>query len=253
MPLSPQMPREQFTQKFPWFERTLLLTGAVFFLGFCFRVNRIRSPWADEVLGWTLLTDSSARHMMLAWRVGADGGGWPFYALGRLWFLLFGRSILSFRLFSATAFASAFVVTWRAARYFYSTAVVAVAMYVCWLCSWTILQQSSEARFYGLFLFAASTVFYFFAKSVVAREASVPLLLGVFCSNAFLVSSHVLWRWFIPIGDRPNGGPLFIYVKLFPGYCLCLPGLRFGVLSTSENPTFGCLFPNSRISSTFGY
>jgi hypothetical protein len=148
--------------------------------------------WADEVLGWTLLTDPSFRHMIHAWREGADGGGLPFYLLGRAWFRFFGSSTISFRLFSSTAFAAAFVITWKGLRHFYSGSVVAVAMYISWMCSWTILRESSEGRFYGLLLLAASAVFYTYARTITTTKVSVALLVAVFCSHAFLVSSHVL-------------------------------------------------------------
>lgn len=149
--------------------------------------------WEDEMLGWMLLHDVSWSHMIQAWKAGADGGGFSFYLLGRVWFYLFGSSELAFRLFSATAFALAFAVTWVAARRFYSVAIVAFALFNTFFFSRTFLLHMREGRFYGLLVLSVALVFWL---SLVLQDqpASPPAKWYglIFLAHALLTSSHLL-------------------------------------------------------------
>ena len=157
----------------------------------CFRLGAGRLFWEDEVLGWLLLKDPSWRHVLFSWQHGADGGGALFYILGRIWFKMFGSSVASFRLFTATCFATAFALLWKAARQYYPVTCVAFAVCVTWFLSPALVPHIAEGRFYGLFLaaFAATLL-------VILRSFRTPpnrwLAFIVFVANSALVTSHIL-------------------------------------------------------------
>ena len=79
--------------------------GFVLTLSLAAAMGHQRIFWEDELLGWMLLRDPSWKHMLAGWLKGVDGGGILFYLTGRLWFKVFGASVLSFRMYSATGFA----------------------------------------------------------------------------------------------------------------------------------------------------
>ena len=108
------------------------------------------------MLGWLLLRDPSWSHMVHAWNIGADGGGFSFYILGRAWFHLFGDSRLAFRLFSSTCFGLAFVVLWVALRRLYPTWIVALATSNTVFFSPPLTMHFLEGRFYGLLVLSTA-------------------------------------------------------------------------------------------------
>lgn len=79
----------------------LTVASCIVCLGLSFYYSHDRLLWSDEILGWMLVPDPSWRHMLYAWRHGADGGGIVFYLMARDWLLAFGESTTAFRLFSA--------------------------------------------------------------------------------------------------------------------------------------------------------
>jgi hypothetical protein len=148
--------------------------------------------WEDELLGWMLLRDPSWQHMLVGWLKGVDGGGILFYITGRLWFAVFGASILSFRMYSATGFAIALAGLWVGARRFYSPATVAFAILITWFTSPVLVQALCEGRFYGLLMAsdaAAVLLFLYVADKTKIRRAFYIL---VFFVHACLVLSHIL-------------------------------------------------------------
>ena len=155
--------------------------------------GRHRIFWEDESLGWALLTDPSWRHMVHAWKLGADGGGFAFYVTGRLWFGLVGASVLTFRLYSAVCFGLAFCVTWIVTRRLYSTSIVAFAMFNTWFFCPPIVVHMAEGRFYGLLLLGTSLVLWITMKlaSDPGPAAAYDYVL-IFALNALLITSHLL-------------------------------------------------------------
>ncbi len=156
-------------------------------------IARGRIFWEDEMLGWMLLHDPSWHHMLHAWKLGADGGGFAFYLTGRMWFALFGASGTSFRFYSAMCFGLAFAVTWIAARRFYPIWLVALAMFNTWFCSPLLVVHMAEGRFYGLMLLgAALTVWVTLIAAETPDGAPVSLYLSMFAAHALLTTSHLL-------------------------------------------------------------
>lgn len=156
-------------------------------------LSRGRIFWEDETLGWMLLHDPSWHHMVGAWRAGADGGGFLFYLTGRGWFRLFGSANLSFRLYSSTCFGLAFAVTWAAARRFYGTGVVALALFNTWFFSPPFTMHMREGRFYGLFILAVSLAFWLaLVLGDTPERTPRKFYVLLFCVHAVLTTSHLL-------------------------------------------------------------
>lgn len=154
---------------------------------------RHRVFWEDEMLGWMLLRDPSWRHMLLAYNQGADGGGFSFYLLGRGWFALFGHSEQAFRLFSATCFGLAFVVTWAALRRFYGVGVVTFALFNTWFFSPPFVAHMAEGRFYGLLVLGVSMAFGLVPVLEEVRRPTARRWYAImFLVHGLLATSHLL-------------------------------------------------------------
>ena len=152
-----------------------------------------RMLWEDEMLGWMLLTDPSFAHMVAAWRMGADGGGFSFYLSCREWFHLFGATEVSFRFYSASCFALSFVCVWITARRFYSTWIVAFALFNTYFGSPPIVLHLVEGRFYGLLMLAVSFVSLLIMKGAqAAKHLSWGHYALMFFANGLLTTSHIL-------------------------------------------------------------
>ncbi len=180
------------------------------FIGFFFAVTvslvlgRNRIFWEDEMLGWMLLTDPSWHHMIRAWKLGADGGGFSFYATGRLWLDLFGASAIAFRMYSAVCFGLAFVLNWFTARRFYGLWIVGIALFNTYFCSPPIVLHLAEGRFYGLLMLSTALALWIAAKLEDFPDRVPPMyLLLVLLGHALLTTSHLLgvvYSGFIVLG-----------------------------------------------------
>lgn len=170
-----------------------MLAGFLFTLTVAALLQRGRIFWEDEMLGWMLLRDPSWRHMLMAYNAGADGGGFTFYLTGRAWLHLFGPSELAFRLYSATCFGLAFVVSWVAMRRFYGTGLVALALFNTWFFSPPFVEHMAEGRFYGLLVLGVSLAVWL-VFVLAERPTSTPARFYVlmFLVNALLTTSHLL-------------------------------------------------------------
>ena len=169
-----------------------MLTGVALCLTFCCWFGHGRIFWEDEMLGWMLLHDPSWRHLIAAWKMGADRGGFAFYLLGRAWFTLFGASDLSFRLISASCFALGFCVTWQAARRYYSTTPVAFALFTTWFLCPPMVMHMVEGRFYGLLVLATSLAAWVVLVACQQRPTRWWLYGVAFAVNGLLTTTHTL-------------------------------------------------------------
>ncbi len=151
-----------------------------------------RILWEDELLGWLMLRDPSWQHMLRGWLRGVDGGGILFYLTGRLWFRIFGPSVFSFRMYSATGFAMALTAIWAASRRFYRPAIVAFAVLVTWFGSPVLVQALCEGRFYGLLMASDAVAVYLYFRVADSRQLPRRFYLLVFAAHACLVLSHIL-------------------------------------------------------------
>ncbi len=149
-----------------------------------------RSPfWIDEVYSLNLLADGSMGHMNYALAHAADGGLPLYYNLGWLWARVFGTGFLSLRLLSTVCVLGALAIVWRSLGAIYTARARALAVFTVFGASTLLLKAAGEARFYGLFLLTASTVFALLLEA--DRRQSRALLATLFAANALLVETHV--------------------------------------------------------------
>lgn len=159
---------------------------------FCCWFGHGRIFWEDEMLGWMLLHDPSWAHMVAAWKMGADGGGFSFYLLGRGWFALFGSSDTSFRLISASCFALGFCIAWKAARRYYSFKPVAFALFTTWFLCPPMVMHMVEGRFYGLLVLATASAVWLILAPGQQQQTPLWLYPAIFAVNGLLTTTHTL-------------------------------------------------------------
>ncbi len=174
-------------------ELALVSLGAALILLISYTFGRGRIFWEDEMLGWMLLHDPSWHHMIRAWKLGADGGGFSFYLTGRAWFALFGSSEASFRLYSGACFAAAFVVVWSAARRFYARGIIAFALINTFFFSPPLVLHMAEGRFYGLLVLSTALAVWVAVLPPRSTRTGTWALCGLtFLVHALLTTSHLL-------------------------------------------------------------
>jgi hypothetical protein len=175
----------------PWDFAGILL-GCLLAAAVSLRLGDGRVFWEDEMLGWMMIHDPSWRHMIAAWNLGADGGGFSFYFTGRLWFWLFGASSVAFRMYSGACFALAFGATWIAARRFYRPLPVAFALFTAWFFSPALVPHIGEGRFYGLLMAGVALATLVYVSGVDIPRSTWRLCLAAFLVHSLLVTSHIL-------------------------------------------------------------
>ena len=174
-------------------ELVLLAFGIALTFTICYTFGRGRIFWEDEMLGWMLLHDPHWHHMIRAWKLGADGGGFSFYLTGRAWFFLFGSSEVSFRMYSAACFAAAFAVVWTVVRRFYSPGPAAFALYNTFFFSPPLVLHMAEGRFYGLLMLSTALAVWVATLPPTSPRIGPRALLGLtFLVHALLITSHLL-------------------------------------------------------------
>lgn len=189
----PSLAGWRLRKRLTWWDIAGMATGLLLSFAITVVISRHRIFWEDEMLGWMLLRDPSWHHMLFAYRHGADGGGFSFYLLGRLWFGLFGPSELAFRLFSSTCFGLAFSATWAAARRYYGVGVVTFALFNTWFFSPPFVAHMAEGRFYGLLVLAVSLAIWLTLALAEATGPTPPsFYLATFLTHGLLTSTHLL-------------------------------------------------------------
>ena len=171
----------------------LIATGFLFSLLVALVFGYRRIFWEDEMLGWMLLRDPSWHHMVTAWRLGADGGGFAFYLTGRAWLSLFGPGEIAFRMYSAACFGLAFAVVWVIARRYYSLRVVAFSLFNVFFFSPPLVLHMAEGRFYGLLTLSVALAIAV-AIYLVDHPGTLTGLaaLATFAAHALVTTSHLL-------------------------------------------------------------
>ncbi len=170
-----------------------MTAGVVLTLVISYVFGHGRIFWEDEMLGWMLLHDPSWRHMVSAWKLGADGGGFAFYLTGRPWFAIFGASEIAFRMYSGVCFAIAFLVVWAMGRRFYRVGTVAFALFNVFFFSPPLVLHMAEGRFYGLLMLSTALAAWLAVLPPPAERKGAWKMYGLtFLVHALLTTSHLL-------------------------------------------------------------
>lgn len=176
----------------PLFDWIFPSLGVLSLLASCVLWSFKRGFWGDEVFSWIELHDSSLRHLLSAvTRLG--GGGMPlFYLTAWSWAHCFGFSDVSLRLYSSAGVCGALLVLFFTLRRRVTPAVAFLGAAFGLFASLIVVEQNSEARGYGLYLFLAAL-----AVAQLLRVAQIPKpgirdLLLLALTQAGLVLGHVL-------------------------------------------------------------
>ncbi len=148
--------------------------------------------WGDEVFTHIELSDPSLTHLLSAvTRLG--GAGMPlFYLTGWPWAHVFGLSDLSLRLYSSAGVCGAFLVLLGTLRRFVTPSAAFLGAAFGLFASLIVVEQNSEARGYGLYLFLCAVAI---AQLVKVAQNARPRrrdLLLLALAQAGLVLGHVL-------------------------------------------------------------
>ena len=169
----------------------LVATLSLFLVTLCVVRSRTRLLWADELYVHRMVTHPSLLGMLRGWWNGMDGGGGLYYVLVRWWSQLFGYTELPLRLYSTFGMCIALAATWAAARRYFATPVVALAVGLTYLTPATMLWQELNGRFYGQFLAFAAVACLWFLHTADRDPTRTDL--GVTAlAHAGLIGSHIL-------------------------------------------------------------
>jgi len=106
----------------------------------------------DEVVTHILVTDPSLPHMLAGLADGIDLQPPLYFVMMWLWVKLLGSSDLALRIFSTLAVCSALLIIWLLLRRRFGLLPASLGIATTFGFSPLIVNQNSEARFYGLFL-----------------------------------------------------------------------------------------------------
>lgn len=166
--------------------------GVASLLASCVLWSLKRQMWGDEVFSHVELSDPSFGHLLSAVnRLG--GAGMPlFYLTAWPWAHLFGLSDLSLRLYSSTGVCGAFLILLITLRRFVSPSSAFLGAAFGLFASLIVVEQNSEARGYGLFLFLCALAIAQLLKVARTRHPRRRDLVLLALAQAGLVLGHVL-------------------------------------------------------------
>jgi hypothetical protein len=176
-----------------WIDRWLFpALGIVSLLLSCILWSLKRQMWGDEVFSHVELSDPSLAHLLSAvTRLG--GAGMPlFYMTAWPWAHLFGLSDLSLRLYSSVGVCGAFLVLLLALRRFLSPSAAFLGSAFGLFASLIVVDQNSEARGYGLWLFLCAAAIAQLVKVAQTADPRRRDLAWLTLTQAGLVLGHVL-------------------------------------------------------------
>lgn len=161
-------------------------------LASCILWSLRKQMWGDEVFTHVELSDPSLTHLLSAvTRLG--GAGMPlFYLTAWPWAHLFGFSDLSLRLYSSAGVCGALLILVLTLRRFVSPSAAFFGVAFGLFASLIVLDQNSEARGYGLWLFLCAAAIAQLVKVAQSEKPRRRDLLLLALTQAGLVLGHVL-------------------------------------------------------------
>lgn len=187
--LTPELKR-----RLDWKDALLLVAAVACVLFMSWFRSRNRIFWSDEIMGWLVLRQDTWAHLLRVWWGGIDSSGIFFYLLGRPWLSIFGATEVSLRMFSAFGIAISLVLTWIAARRYFSWRTVAVCVPFIFLVNRPLLWQLANGRTYGVLMTGIALLAYAFLRTDPGEPDSDgvwPTLL-VFLGFMLVMGGHIL-------------------------------------------------------------
>jgi hypothetical protein len=172
-------------------EALLLCCAVLSLVVACIVCSLHKQAWTDEGFTYRLVSDPSLWHLYFAVQHGADGGMPLFYTTAWIWAKAFGTGVLTLRMYSCVGVCAALLVTWRTLRRFYGTWATAFGVLTFWGVSGLVLDENSNARFYGLFLLTVALALNIYARLIVQPAPKLRLLVLSLLSQSALVLAHV--------------------------------------------------------------
>jgi 4-amino-4-deoxy-L-arabinose transferase-like glycosyltransferase len=210
-----------------------------------------KMPWGDECYTYVEIREVSPWHLFHSVQH-LGGAGMPlFYLTIWPWARLFGLSPLSLRLYSCLGICAAFITLYLALRPRFTAAAAFLAVSLAMFSNYILLQQSAEARTYGLYLFLAALAVAAWLPVAENLKPSGKELVALCLSQAGLVLGHVLGLMFggtmlaaLVISDRfrrdlrPK-----VYLSLAAGWLALLLWFTAIVASSAVAKPHGWNFP----------
>ena len=208
----------------------------------CAITSHKKAFWNDELLSFYLLSDSSFKHMMLAWGDTFNQAPPLYFMLGWLWSQIFGITELSLRIFSSFTICIAFTIVWITLRRTYSFWVASIGVLGIFCLSPLIFYHNAEVRMYGLFSAACALGLLQFDNSnrengdtwqnlirntLVHAAIVLTHLYGLFYSGAILVALLLRDRYF-------STWRLKLYASVALGWLALVPCIA-PLLNQSDN------------------
>jgi hypothetical protein len=167
------------------------LAAALSLIIACLIKSPKRSFWNDELYSWYFLSDPSIAHMWRAFNDAINTTPYLYFGIGWLWAKVFGPSETSLRLFSCIGFSAAIFIIWAMLRRNYSFWPSTASTLVVLLTSKIALDQSGEARMYGLFLLLCAAAVSQYDR--LNRSPSIPLrqFVAITLLHAAIVHTHI--------------------------------------------------------------
>lgn len=172
-------------------EYIIPLSASLSLLLSCILISPNKYFWNDELLSFYLLDDASFRHMIAALTDKINNAPPLYFTLGWIWAKLFTSSEVSLRLFSSVAICVALTLTWVTLRRSYDFPTASIATLAVFCLSHIILQQNTEARFYGLFLAVCSLGLMHYDGLCRRDTLSSWVLLSAAFVHAAIIQTHL--------------------------------------------------------------
>lgn len=188
----PQVGEFRDQQALTWRDAAGVLAASLVLFTISYLRSRHRIFWGDEIVGWTLLRDSSFARLFHSWSNGADSSGLFFFLFARPWLRIFGATEVAARMFATLGVCASLAMVWVAARRYFSLGVVCFCIPFAYLSNPSVIVQLSNARTYGLFLAAVAATSLLFLRAEPGARLSPILLLGTALAHSLLIGSHIL-------------------------------------------------------------
>ena len=165
--------------------------GAVSLILSCLIISPRKPYWNDELYSWFFVADPSFSHMWAAYNDALNNTPILYFATGWLWSSVFGASELSLRLFSCLGFVAALVLVWRMLCRAYGYWPAGIGTLLVFMTSDLVIEQSAEARMYGLFAAVCAAAALQYQKLLGTAEVSVRQLAAVALVHGLIVNTHL--------------------------------------------------------------
>lgn len=184
-----------------WRSLALVLSVALFvvyLLVLTAYISHRRMFWADEFLGWFIISDPSWRHAMQSWNLAIDSGGLVYEFLARGILSVTGVYPDVMRYFGALCLAAA-TLGWTSflrRRFGLWPGVLSVA--AIWFCSPVVMFHVAETRFYLPYLAGATACFLWAVHVEEKQPPAWQAFVGSFVIAALLAGTHLLgYGWIL--------------------------------------------------------